>query len=166
VNVFDREDLDLSARNYDENINPDVHTVDGSNLKNPVFPVPVVFFEWYGGSMSAWQQQEEFVSNQPPTGNDLAYGLNAYVQVQDEDTGRSMYWEIGLRLSGVDPDGTFIGIHTVTLDDYQNPGFPGGSDGVFDTGGTYDMTLFDPAHPGSQLGFTDKLHVQGNNPNV
>jgi hypothetical protein len=158
VNIFNREDRDFADMIFDEGTVPEVHTVDGTNLNNAAFPVPVLFFEFYGGAMFDWNQDENKTE-----GPHAPSSPNAYVFVHGVNTNRDMDMVMGLRVTGIAPNGDYLCIHTLGLGDFIKPGTPGWN-GVLDPGEDYQLTLED-TWSNSSTPFTELLHVTGNNPN-
>src|SRR5690606_18506685 len=96
---------------------------------------------------------------------------NVYIQVKDVDQPSDIrIMELGLRLVGVTPTGTFLATHTITNRDFTKFGAPPSETwGILAPGHKYEVSINDRVElPGGDsfgTGAADLLTVIGTNPN-
>ena len=159
IDAFDREERDLDNGDYSN------HILNGSFVNDPVQPF-VLWIEFNGGNVYDWEQNEEKVWK-------LNGSLdNIYVQVKDVDQPADVrIMEVGLRLVGVTPTGTFLAIHTITNRDFVKFGAPPSQTwGILAPGHKYEVSVNDrvlsPGGDSFGTGAADLLTVIGTNPNT
>ncbi|MCB1216131.1 hypothetical protein KDL44_01980 [bacterium] len=157
IDAFDREARDLDNGNWSN------HIVNGNFVNDPVQPF-VMWVEFNGGTVYDWVQNEEKV-HKVNTSLD-----NIYIQVKDVDQpADTRIMEVGLRLIGVTPTGTFLAIHTITNRDFVKIPAPPPSEtwGILAPGHSYEVSINDRVQGSDSFGTDagDLLVVIGTNPN-
>ena len=151
VDVWDREELALNQRTYDNFI------TDGSAVGTTT--PDVLWFEIAGGWFFDYDQDEDQAYATWPGGCE-----NLLIQVKNASTSDYYYAECALRIAGLGTGDDYIVIHTITTLDWFYPGVPGWP-GKLDTGNTYILSLDDPHFPGVEYTFAQNMAVTGTNPN-
>jgi hypothetical protein len=153
VNAFDREELPLSGRHFDNA----VHDGNTCGTSQP----DVLWFEFGGGWMYDIDNQDETATY----GTYPEDQINVMVYSRDVDQGDTQYMEMALRIVGLGATGDWLAIHTITNLDWRYPGVSGWP-GQFRTGHRYQLSLDDPHYPGLDYTFPTNLIVTGDNPNT
>lgn len=152
VNAFDREDLELNGRHFDNFVTDG--TMVGSARPD------VLWFEFGGGWVFDTAQDEKGTyANYPLDAN------NVMIHVKNAGSNDTEYMEMALRVVGLDAAGYFLAIHTVTNLDWRWPGTPGWP-GQLKTGDHFILSIDDPHYPGLDYTFPQQLIVTGDNPNI
>ncbi|MBN2082181.1 hypothetical protein JW859_08225 [bacterium] len=154
VNVFDREELAMNARAYDD------FTVDSTTVGFDAARPDVLWFEFGGGWMYQTDQDPKGVSSSL----DVSVSPNVHVYVEQRDGGENFYMELSLRVIGLTAAGNTIAIHSLTPSAWRYPGVPGWP-GKFTQGELFDLFLDDPHYAGQEWQYPQPLLVTGPDPN-
>jgi len=154
VNVFDREELDMNSRVYDD------FTIDSTTVGWDAGRPDVLWFEFGGGWM--------FEILQDPEGTVASFDVNdnpnVHVYAIAREGGDNFFMEMSLRVIGLTAAGNTIAIHTLTPSDWRYPGV-GSWPGRFTQGELFDLYLDDPHYAGQEYQFAQPLLVTGPDPN-